>query len=166
MKKIPKEKPTIIIDTREQLPYFGEPAKWPGAHFILKGLATGDYSIQGFETSVTIERKSMPDFHNSMFSGHRRFAKELVRLSQMERAFVVVEGEMPEFYAAGGDNIEAILKNPDTTALVRRNRNILISTFCHYGVPFLFLGNREEAEHWTFNYLVKYHELKRIGGLL
>lgn len=58
-------------------------------------LATGDYTIEGFEKYVVIERKgTVDDFVNSM--GKKRFKAELVRMSQFRHAFVVLEFPIEE----------------------------------------------------------------------
>lgn len=48
---------TVIIDTREQLPYDLSPMRMePGT------LSEGDYSVKSFEDVISIERKSLPDY--------------------------------------------------------------------------------------------------------
>ena len=61
---------TIIVDTRENLPYL-----FHGYTCGMKrsGLKTGDYSIEGYESAICIERKSKEDLYsNSKFSRNGR----------------------------------------------------------------------------------------------
>jgi DNA excision repair protein ERCC-4 len=47
---------TVVVDTREQEPYGFDSESIAS---IRKALPAGDYSIEGFETRVAVERKSM-----------------------------------------------------------------------------------------------------------
>jgi len=64
---------TIIVDSREQLPYkFQTPS-------IKAALDTGDYSIAGLEHFIAIERKTLPDLIGCLCNGRERFERELRR---------------------------------------------------------------------------------------
>ncbi len=79
------EEPTIIVDTREQEGYsFSLPS-------VRKKLEAGDYSIVGFEEKVAVERKSLPDFIQTIIRERKRFYKELEKLSKYSAACIVVE---------------------------------------------------------------------------
>ena len=78
----------ICIDTREQLPYY---AKSPRTT-----LATGDFSLVGYEHRIAIERKSVPDAFGSVGKGRWRFMREWGRLALMDWAAVVIEGTRDE----------------------------------------------------------------------
>ena len=111
---------TVITDTREQRNYnFFCPLEiednegetdWDGYDFVasLPGktkretftirtqvgtLATGEYSIAGFEDRMAVERKAVADLFGTLGKGRERFVRELERLSAMEFAAVVVEAE-------------------------------------------------------------------------
>jgi DNA excision repair protein ERCC-4 len=68
--------PTLVIDTREQLPLtFGRLQSVPGT------LLTGDYSVRGLEELFAVERKSIADIVGCcMGESRERFARELHRL--------------------------------------------------------------------------------------
>lgn len=76
----------IIIDTREQRPYDFENA-------IRGTLQSGDYSIEGYESQIAIERKSLEDFVNTILADKKsgRFTRELERLQSYRFAAVVIE---------------------------------------------------------------------------
>lgn len=68
----------IIIDTREQSPY-----QFPGSGtigFKEAALKWGDYSLEGGEKIIAIERKSFGDYVNSVSSG--RLNRQLLKLSE------------------------------------------------------------------------------------
>ena len=78
----------IIQDTREQYPFSfeGYPVEVkPGT------LPTGDYSLDGFEDRIAIERKAAGDLISCMTGGRERFRRELERLRGYEAAAVVVD---------------------------------------------------------------------------
>lgn len=61
---------------------------------VVRGtLKTGDYSIQGFEDQITVERKSPEDLIKTISHGRERFIRELQRMEALDRAFVIVEAE-------------------------------------------------------------------------
>ena len=66
--------PTVLIDTREQLPL---PIGFPHERGTL---TTGDYSFRGGEHLLAVERKSIPDLIQSLTSERQRFTRELERL--------------------------------------------------------------------------------------
>jgi hypothetical protein len=81
--------PTIVIDTREQLPLeFNQPT--------LRGpLPTGDYSIKGLERFVAIERKSAGDLVGCLKGQNReRFERELSRGRGLDYFALVVEADL------------------------------------------------------------------------
>jgi len=62
---------TIICDSREQLPYEFSGMEWGAGETcvvptVVRGLAQGDYSIQGLEDRIAIERKSLDDLYGSV----------------------------------------------------------------------------------------------------
>ena len=82
--KMPKIQPfKIIKDTREQEGYTFEPSssryhKCEG--MVVRKLDTGDYSLEGLEDKVCIERKaSVVEFANNIGHDAVRFAKEIER---------------------------------------------------------------------------------------
>lgn len=80
---------TIIQDTREQ-----RPLAFPEAKVLVKMLKTGDYSLEGFEDRVTIERKSLSDLLGSLGSDRDRFMREVLRMQGYEYAGLVIEASM------------------------------------------------------------------------
>jgi len=55
----PASKPIIVVDTREQRAYTFPESRVGGV--VQAALPAGDYSVQGFETQIAIERKSLSD---------------------------------------------------------------------------------------------------------
>ncbi len=77
---------------------FSRPLKRDRRHYTIQTtrahLTTGDYSIVGHESRVTVERKSLGDLFTTLGkAGRRRFVAELARLAAFEFAAVVIEAE-------------------------------------------------------------------------
>jgi hypothetical protein len=81
---------TIIVDTREQQPWsFNNFAK---AH---KKLDTGDYSIEGLQHLLAIERKkSVSEFATNIVES--RFYDVVIRLSQLKYSFLLLEFDLED----------------------------------------------------------------------
>lgn len=101
--------PTVLIDTREQLPFSfaAIPADADEGGEVLKvrtarhALRTGDYSLFGHHVSgVTIERKSKADLYQTISEDRDRFARELERMQAFQTSFVVVECELSELLSS------------------------------------------------------------------
>jgi len=90
-----------VIDTREQLPWTfedvtigtGKSVKVIDLQTVSRALPAGDYSIEGFETRIAIERKSKEDLFNTLCRGRDRFTRELQQLNEYDFAAVFVEAE-------------------------------------------------------------------------
>lgn len=77
----------IIIDTREQKPY-----QFPLEHEIVsRGLKTGDYSVEGFEDTVVVERKGLGDLIHCLTTGRARFRRQLGRLRKIPYRTVIID---------------------------------------------------------------------------
>jgi len=80
---------TILVDTREQLPY------WPSNRATL---IVGDYTTKKLLNSFHIERKSLQDLYGTLTSGNNRFKYELFRAAYHSiKIEVYVEGSRADF---------------------------------------------------------------------
>lgn len=147
MTRIPRH--CIIVDTREQRPWFVDPLPPPPWGGIKKhALRAGDYSIEGFEDILTIERKSKADFIGTFTWGFKRFKKELVKLKSYKHACIIIEADIRDTFSTpfGVDLSDRLRRQAST---VRRA----------YGVPVAFAGSRAAAvrlalkllENWNLN---------------
>jgi len=92
---------TLIVDSREQSSYDFrdiEANKAEGGGTIVvktkrDGLKTGDYSIEGFEDKISVERKEISDLFNCVGGDRDRFERQLFRLNELDHGFVVVEAD-------------------------------------------------------------------------
>ena len=134
-----KPKLTIVIDTREQLPYAFESS-------MTKTLKSGDYSILGLEDKVAVERKTKEDAYGSCGARRVRFEKEMVRLSKFDYAAVVIEASLSS------------LLTPPSYTKVRPLVvvNSFVSWSVKYGVYVFFASNREYGRNLVQLILQKY----------
>lgn len=77
-----------VTDSREQRPLNLAPLKT-----IVKGLKVGDYSVEGYEEKIAIERKSLQDFVACCGKERARFEREIERLRSILFRAIVVEGD-------------------------------------------------------------------------
>lgn len=131
--------PTIVIDTREQLPYSFE-----GLPTITQKLEAGDYSILGFEDVVTIERKSLDDLVKSLINDRKRFLKVAHKMKDYPHSYLVVECSLRDIYSrhyASGAHPNSIL-------------GAIVSVNVDYGIPVILAGDRQHACWFTQQLLI------------
>ena len=85
---------TAIVDAKEQLPWDLSPLKMERGT-----LYTGDYSLRGMESIVSIERKSLMDFVACCGRERDRFQRELDRLRGFPISAVIIESTWSEIEA-------------------------------------------------------------------
>jgi len=138
---------TILIDSREKPGTAYTFDQWPVATNRTT-LTTGDYSIDGFETEVTVERKAMDDLATCCGTDRDRFEAQVQRMSDMDNATVVIEGTKKQ--AQNGDYYPNIHPN----SLVGTVESWSAQSPTGYGVEFVWAGTRDQAERFTYNELM------------
>jgi DNA excision repair protein ERCC-4 len=132
---------SIVIDTREQLPYSFK------SHTLVRKLEAGDYSVAGAEDRIAVERKSMTDFIGTVIRGRKRFHAELRKLAEYEHACIVVEGSLRDLLEGrytGGAHPNALLGS-------------VLSIVVDFGIPVYFCSDRQCACHFVAGYLERCH---------
>lgn len=137
--------PTIIIDTREQLPY-----DFTGYQSRVATLGTGDYSLEGYEGQLAVERKSKEDAYSCVGANRKRFVECLERLSCLERSAVVIECDLPDF----------AIPPARTIINARQAVGSYVAWSCYYRIPVFWCGSREYAERVTVRFLAAYATMK------
>lgn len=148
---------TIIIDNREKTPYsfsgFKTDANQSNKELIVPikraYLPTGDYSIEGLEDVVTIERKTKADLFSTLGGNLERFRREIIRMTSYAYAAVVIESTW-----------ESIINEPP--AYSRFPVKSVFRAACRwtvrYQVPMLAIDNRRIAEAWVLRSLQEFWE--------
>ncbi len=139
-----RTRPIIVIDTREQEPYAFHPER---AAVVRRALRAGDYSLEGCEERVAVERKSLDDLVRTVIRERERFRRELVALSGYEAACVVVEAGLPDVLGTRyrtGAHAASVL-------------GAVVSIILDHGVPVFFCTDRPAARQFTEAYLLRFH---------
>lgn len=148
----------VCIDSREQFPFpfvgYRCDARDQYRPLIIRtkveGLRTGDYSLEGFEEVIAIERKSLSDAYSTFCQGRERFERELERLDAMPGfAAVVVEAGWP-----------TILNSPPPhTKFSPKSfyRSVKAWQIRYRGVHWEFWETRSMAERATLRLLERYY---------
>ena len=139
----------ITIDTREQRPYTFQNIKSEPPETITQGLSTGDYSVVGFEDKVCVERKSLPDLFSSVGTGRARFEREMIRMSEMQYAALVIES-----------SLAGIFTNPPARSKMNPKSvfRTLIAWSQRHNVHVWPMWNREAAERVTYLILKRFYD--------
>ena len=140
---------TIIIDTREQCPYDFPFSK-------RQCLPSGDYSINGYEQHIAIERKTKQDIYQSVSKGRKRFKKEVERLATYKYAAIVIESSL--------DNL--LIPPPYTELSPRVVINTLLSWSIKYRLHVFFASDRDHARAIVYRLLEKFwlNRVELING--
>lgn len=82
---------TIIKDSREQIGWDFEPDYFC-KKMVVQPLPTGDYTVEGYESLLTIERKrNTSEICSNLFNKDGRFFKELERMATFKYAYIIFE---------------------------------------------------------------------------
>ena len=131
----------IVTDTREQENYtFSVPS-------IRKKIDAGDYSVEGLEDRVAVERKSLVDFVTTVIRGRKRFHRELQKLAAFDSACVVVECNFRDLVDG------RYRSDAHPNALIATVASIVID----FGVPVYFCSDRQAACRFVEEYLTRFH---------
>lgn len=140
---------TVVIDTREQEPYSFDSRL---AAAVRRALPAGDYSVEGLEERVAVERKTLDDFVSTVIHSRSRFREELRKLGGYRAACVVVEAGLLDVLQQryrGEAHPNAVLGSA-------------LSIILDFGVPVFFCGNRQAGCHFTQAYLLAAHARWRL----
>jgi ERCC4-type nuclease len=149
---------TIIVDRRERLPWTWERQRRHGAQLTTRTatLPTGDYTLPRLKNRFVIERKGGADLAQSCTTSHDRFKREHQRMAAIIRkggfACVLVE-----------DSLLGVCDKADRhrPGNGKRVQGTHTAWLLAYGVPWIFAGSRQEAEHIALDLLSKYSESRK-----
>lgn len=133
-----------MVDTREQESYTFDPGL---GSTVRRALPAGDYSVEGLEQVVAVERKSMNDFISTVIHARSRFRNELRRLGGYKAACVVVEGNLGDVLRGkyhGAAHPNSVLGS-------------CLSIILDFRVPVFFCSDRQAACRFVEAYLVAAH---------
>jgi ERCC4-type nuclease len=138
----------IVIDTREQLPYGFQ------CETVRAKLNAGDYSVEGWENKIAVERKSLKDFVGTVIHDRQRFNVELAKLQSYDFACIAVEADLDQLLRG---QYPADLRAVSQWSILGAALEIAI----RYKIPVYWCGSRQAAGAFTEKYL---RMCVRVGG--
>jgi ERCC4-type nuclease len=90
-------KPVVLVDTREREPWplQANHPNWIGGERRV-ALKTGDYSVEGMENLLALERKSLPDMVACTVAHRQRFLAACGRLAKFRWKAILVEATLED----------------------------------------------------------------------
>lgn len=133
---------TIVRDTREKKPY-----NFRRTDCTDEALTTGDYTVEGFEDTFAIERKSLPDFLKSITWERDRFKREIKRGDELLAFTVVIEAPLSDITNWNYDREV----HPNSVLGTVENWSAYHNVEFHWG------GDRQGAKDFTFDTLESWY---------
>jgi ERCC4-type nuclease len=149
---------TIIKDTREKQGYTFEASRTK--YHVCKGMVvrkldTGDYSLEGLEDKVCIERKaSVVELANNVGVSSRRFMAEIERMKEFPHKFLILEFSLTDLmnFPEGSDVPEKEIKNLKITN--KYMLRFLMELQINHNVNVIFCDSKKNAK-WTVLSILK-----------
>lgn len=145
----------IIVDTREQKPWqFEHQAK------ANHKLDTGDYSIEGYENLLAIERKrNVAEIANNITE--KRFKDVVDRLSKIKHSYILLEFDLDDVmrYPVGSDIPKRLWdKIRISPSFIIKH---LIDLQVDSNIKVIFCGNSDNAEKIALSLMRKIYKLEK-----
>ena len=146
---------TVVVDTREQKPW-----NFVTQASTIHKLDTGDYSIQGYEALLAIERKrNVAEFANNITE--KRFKDVVDRLSKVKHSYILFEFDMEDVvrYPVGSD-IPKRLWNKIRISPSFILKHIL-DLQIDQNIKIIFCGNSNNAEKIALSIMRKIYKMEQ-----
>ena len=145
-RQIPK--PVVLVDTREKFPFdFTRFPNWIAEQKKTK-LRVGDYSVQGMEDMLVIERKSLTDLINTLMQQRPRFFKLCERMTQYRWRALFVEASYEDIKSPYGEYTKA---HPNAVS------GSLDALEAKFGIPVIYTSRHQDlAEEKAASWLSKH----------
>jgi len=158
----------IVCDTREKE---NSAYSFPKYEVKRKKLDSGDYSILGMESRISLEKKELPDIYNCCGNDRKRFVSELTRLSLFEYAAIIIESTMSDFILYPEAFNKKLLKRCKRNLTLdyktlkmkmspKAAINSLFAWSIRYDVHVFWCGSREYGQATALRLLEKFYKYK------
>lgn len=146
--KVPAYK--VIKDTREQDGYTFE--SFTGRYtsckgMVVKKLDTGDYSLEGLEDRLCIERKGrISELAINLGKDKARFMREIERMQDFEFPFLILEFSLDDVlkFPEGADIPESNMSKVKISG--KYILKMLVEIQMNYNIPVYFCDNKRNAK--------------------
>jgi len=90
-------KPVVLVDTREQEPFplYANHRNWIGGEKRV-ALKTGDYTVEGMESLLSLERKNLADLVACTVTYRQRFLAACSRLARFRWKAILIEATLED----------------------------------------------------------------------
>ena len=154
---------TVIKDTREQEGYyFSKYDKCEG--MIERKLDTGDYSIEGLEEKICVERKASPEeLATNLGQKKNAFMNEIERMKDFPFKFLILEFSLEDVmdFPERSDIPE---EKWDSIVITNKYMLKMLIEFQMYDdIHVIFCGNRKNAKLVVSSILKRVNEFYSIG---
>jgi hypothetical protein len=161
-RRIPK--PCILIDTREKDPfYFKDHYNWiEGVKW--ETLKAGDYTVEGMESLLILERKSLPDLLSTLIHERERFFRQCELMTEYRWRALLVEASYED------------VKSPYDSEYTQAHPNAVSGTLdaleARFGIPVIYTSRykplaEEKAASWLSKHFTYWHlESHGLGRVL
>jgi ERCC4-type nuclease len=162
-RQIPK--PVVLVDSREQLPFdFSRYPNWIAGE-KRTALRVGDYTVEGMEDILLLERKSLSDLITTLMQNRARFFAGCEKMTQYRWRAILVE--------ASYEDIKTVY---DDELCTRAHPNAVSGTLdaleAKYGIPVIYTSRHrplaeEKAASWLSKHFTYWHlEQAGLGRVL
>jgi ERCC4-type nuclease len=151
-------KPVVLVDTREREPFplhLNHP-NWIGGERRV-ALKTGDYTVEGMESLLCLERKSLADLVACTVTYRRRFLAACSRLARFQWKAILVEATMEDI--KGGFEVFDIPSEVHPNAVC----GLLDAIEAKFGIPVIYTSTAQDlateraaswlSKHFTYWWL-------------
>ena len=145
-------KPIVLVDTRERepLPLYANHPNWIGGERRV-ALRTGDYTVEGMESLLCLERKNFADLVACTVTYRRRFLAVCGRLARFPLKAILVEATLEDI-KVGFESIDLPLDvHPNAVC------GTLDAIEAKFGIPIIYTSSvRELATERAASWLSKH----------
>ena len=154
--RIPK--PVVLVDTREREPFplHANHPNWIAGE-RRTALKTGDYTVEGMETLLCLERKSLADLVACTVTYRRRFLAACGRLARFQWKAILIEATLEDI--KGGFDVFDIPSEVHPNAVC----GLLDAIEAKFGIPVIYTSRAQElateraaswlSKHFTYWWL-------------
>lgn len=162
-RQIPK--PIVLVDSREQMPFdFTRFPNWIGGE-RRQALKVGDYSVEGMEEVLILERKSLTDLITTLMQYRPRFFQGCEKMTQYRWRALLVEATYEDIKSVYGEEL-------NTKAHPNAVSGTLDAIEARFGIPVIYTSRyrplaAEKAASWLSKHFTYWHlEQAGLGRVL
>ncbi len=158
-------KPIVLVDSREQMPFdFTRFPNWIGGE-KRQALKVGDYSVEGMEQVLILERKSLTDLITTLMQNRSRFFAGCEKMTQYRWRALLVEASYEDVKSVYGEEL-------NTQAHPNAISGTLDALEAKFGIPVIYTSRyrplaAEKAASWLSKHFTYWHlEQAGLGRVL